>query len=281
MPDINRRNLLKSVGAASGAGLASVSFSGSAAANNRGPDINREEVSVAETGIKKPLEKEESGIVLEKASVETLDLDAAQGYEIEVEANGINRVFHEVVASSTGGESTFSYVQCEDAANVATIKTERGRVLRAISDSDEIKTEVLEFRAEIEQRALQTLERSGKTVELENKGVSTLDTNQTSAAYDRISDTTHLYVAAKLETGENAVVYATTDGSGELGSVQVMQQSWGSCVAGCVALNSTSIGWVCWNAACGSCAAQIYPACAACIACAGGVVATCAAGCSV
>lgn len=281
MPGINRRKLLKSVGAASGAGLAGVSFSGSAAANIRSPDINREEVSVAETGIEEPLEKEESRIVLEKASVETLDLDAAQGYEIEVEANGINRVFHEVVASSTGGESTFSYVQCEDAENVASIKTERGRLIRTIADTDEIKTEALELGTEIEKRALQTLERNWKTSEVESEGVSTLDTSQMSASYDRVSDTTYLYVAAKLETGENAIVYASIDGSGELSSVQVMEQSWGSCVANCVVLNSTSIGWFCWNAACGSCAAQIYPACAPCLACAGGIVATCAAGCTV
>lgn len=275
MTDINRRKLLQSIGATTGAGLTGLGFSTSAVAAEDGPDITREQVSVSEASIENALGQEESKFALKEASFKSLNRDKAKGYEIKVVANGTSRKFHEVVAPSYNGEATFSYVKSKDANNVASVKTRTGTIIRATARDNEIQTEILEFGDDVINEALQTLERSGKKTEIENTGVSTLHTDQAAASFDRTSNITHLYIPAVVGSNEKAVVYAKIPESGNPDSVTVMQQSYWECVASCVALQSTSIGFFCWAYACGACAGGFLPSCAACLACAGGVVGAC------
>ncbi len=276
----NRRSFVKALGTASGAAVFGTSSIGTAFATEAessplGTNITRKEVSISAADVKNVLGHEESKIALQEASLTSLNRDEADGYEIKVTANGTTRVFQEVVAPSTGGEATFSYVKSDDANNVASIKTETETIIRATARDDDIQTEILEFGDDVTNEAFQMLEQSGKKTEIENNDVSTLHTDKATASFDKVSEITYLSIPATMETDEKALVYAQIPASGDPDSVYVMQQGYWECVSGCVALHAASIGPYCWGVACGSCAAGILPSCAACLACAGGVVGFC------
>lgn len=272
--NVNRRAVLKSLGATAAVGVGGVGFSMPVAAED-GPDVERQEVVVSESDVQVALEQRVSRIVLEEASLSSLNWDKAEGYEIAVNAGGTSRAFREVVIPSTGGEASFSYVKSNDANNVASVKTETGTIIRATARDDGIKTEILEFGEDVTNEAVQTLRQSGKKADIEKNDVSTLHTNQAAASFDKTSETTYLYIPATMKTDEKAMVFAEIPGSGNLDSVYVIQQSYWGCVANCIILHSGAIGSWCWSYACGACAAQIYPSCAACLACAGGIAGLC------
>lgn len=280
MPDINRRKLLRSIGAATGAGLTGLGFSTSAVAAEDGPDVTREEVAVSDADIETALEQEAAKTVLQEASLDSLNRKEAKGYETRVNADGSSRTFHEVALPSTDGESTFSYVKSEKSNNVASVKTASGTIIRAIVKKEGIQTEIIEYGEVVTEEALQTLEKSGTKAKIETEGDLTLDTDNTSAYVDQTTGKTHIYSSAKRKAGGEVLLYATISESGSPDSVYVIQQSAIQCFANCMALRVPSLGSICWTYSCSPCVSTLYvPICVACASCGGAIAATCIATC--
>ncbi|RRJ29977.1 hypothetical protein [Halocatena pleomorpha] len=283
LSDINRREVLKSIGVTAAAGTAGISFSVPALAADAGIDIERQEVTdrKSTSSIRSSLNQRVANIVLEDAPVDSFNWNDPTIYEIRVDADEESHIFREVVVHSQDGDSTFNYVTNNEGLDrTATVTTGSGTTYRATVDDDGLRTEHIQRGEDVTRKAVKMLDRGNKKNKLTKNGVSDLNTSQASAYTDLTSGSTHLYVSGTIDSGKEALIIIDMNEGGDLEKAQVLAQGPVECFATCVAGLSTTIGWACWNAACGTCVAAPNPvSCGSCLACGGGVVGACATGC--
>lgn len=263
MTDINRRNLLKRVGAAAGVSAAGI---GSVQAGNN-------DVSSAEA--KATLDHDVSKAALERADVDPDSLAFGEAIERQVKTE------QWVQIPVDGDGEHFAY---NDDENVAEIKTGSDILVRARRDDGDIVVEALELGDEVTAEALDTLAASDDWDEmLEERNVASVDTEDAAAHRDLESGITRVFVSAELADGVPVLLIAEIAQDDSLKSVHAVpgssggistQESAFDCWVNCI-----TWGTFCMTP-CQVCVADpTRISCAPCAVCIGGTAAGCAAKC--
>lgn len=288
---INRRSVLRRIGTTAAVGAAGATFSGSALAKGSGPTVNREEQAVAQSTLSDLTDRKVSKIVLDKADSNSFDWGAPTAYRVTAEATNASHEFWEVVAESKSADVQFDYIaKSDNSERTATIKTSEDTIYRATEDEDGISTEHLRLGDRVTKEIVAELGRGDKKDRLMRNGVSVLNTDEASAHRDLQSGTDRLFIGAKMDSGEKALLLIEMAQNGDLNSAKALNMSSGSgmvhaqdavgCFGTCIAGLTASIGYYCYQIACGSCiAVPNVASCGTCLACAGGTVGVCATGC--
>lgn len=298
MKDTNRRELLKGIGAATGAGI----VFGASGAADAGSDTTRTEVSVSDADVAEALDQKAAQVVLEEAGLESFDWEEAEKYEIRRTEDGTPERFNEVVLHAADG-ATFSVILgSDDVDSTASLKEESGKVTRATVRDGDVELDVFELGDHVTEQALRTIGEDdsvnvdpadGSTfgAAVDDSVVASLAPEEANAFFDYETETTTLYLPGSTELGESALLVVEIDENDSVDSVRLLARSSGGltpaqssdpidCFVNCIVARSASIGTVCWNTACLPCRSAVtVPTCAPCAACAGAIGASCVASC--
>lgn len=263
MPDINRRKLLKSIGAATGASAFGL---GTAQAKSQEEPVSKSEVEDI-------LQHEESQVALDTASVDSDSLRTGEATEQQIKSAPW-------VEIPVGGEAA-DYFAYNTSNSIAEIKTSSNTVVRAKPEDDDIFVEDLKMGEGVTTETLQTLEDSDNwNNALENGDVVSMNTDDTAANLDRVSGVSRAFIPAELKGGDRVVLIAEINEDNSLNSVYGLpkesdgittQQSAIDCWVDCVDITT-----VCYV----PCQPCIYgptiPTCTPCGACLGAGAVGCA-----
>jgi len=263
MPDINRRKLLKSIGAATGASAFGL---GTAQAKTQ-------EEPVSESEVEDILQRKESQVALNTASVDSNSLRTGKATEQQINS----APWVEVPVDG----DTADYLAYNTSNNIAEIKTGSNTLVRAKPDDNGIFVEDLKMGEEATTEALQTLEDSANWNDaLKTGNVVSMNTDDAAAHLDRVSGVSRAFVPAELKSGDRVVLIVEINEDNRLNSVYGLpkesdgittQQSAIDCWVDCVDITT-----VCYV----PCQPCIYgptiPTCTPCGACLGAGAVGCA-----
>lgn len=228
MTDINRRKLLKRIGAATGASIFAPGI----------VQARPQEQSVPKRRVEEILQHKASQVALDTAGVasDSLRLDDATEQTIDTD------LWIRIPADS--GE-TFTY---NIDGTIAEVQTNSNTFVRATPEDDGVFVEDLKMGEEVTNKALQTLADSTDWSEaLENGGVVTVMTDDAAAHRDRISGLTRVVVPGELEGGDETLLIAEINENNSLKTVydfpgtaggMTTQQSAIDCFVECIPITS-------------------------------------------
>ncbi|MDL0138613.1 hypothetical protein PNP85_03700 [Halobacterium salinarum] len=268
MPDINRRKLLKSIGAAAGAsafGLGTV-------------QAKTQEEPVSESEVKDILQRKESQVALDRASVDSDSLRTGKATEQQVNS----APWVEIPVDGDAAD----YFAYNTSNSIAELKTSSNTVVRAKPEEGGIFVEDLKMGEEVTTETLQTLEDSAKWNDaLEEGNVVTVNTDEAAAHHDRVSGVSRAFVPAEQESGDQLLLMAEINENNGLESVYGLpgesdgittQDAFSDCWLDCI-----TWGTFC-STPCSFCVADpTRISCVPCAVCIGGTASGCAGKCGI
>lgn len=228
MTDINRRKLLKRIGAATGASIFAPGI----------VQARTQEQSVPKSRVKEILQRKVSQVALDTAGIDSNSLRLDDATEQTVNSDKWIRI-------PTDGDEVSTYIIDR---TIAEIQTSSNTFVRAKPEVDGVFVEDLKMGEEVTNKALQTLEDSADWSEaLENGGVVTVTSDDAAAHVDRISGITRVIVPGELEGGDKTMLIAEINENNSLNTVYgfpgtsggiTTQQSAIDCFAECIPITS-------------------------------------------
>lgn len=188
MAKFNRRKVIKSIGAAAGAGAVGV---GTVQGDSQEKPVSEDEVNRA-------LQSKEIKAALDTADVQPRSLGVDEAVEQEVNSKRWVKV-------PVDGDA--EYLAYCDERDTAEIKTSSSSVVKATLEDDGVLVEDLQSGEEITAEALNKLENSDNYDKaLQNGDVKTVKTSDATANFDRESETMRVVAPAELQNGDDVML---------------------------------------------------------------------------